>query len=261
MKIVSVCTSVSGKVRSNNEDNLFVNGTILPENHDDLSEFICNKQEDCKANLLAVLDGVGGAYYGEKASYEAAREIQMTFQNGDMGSGSIETFLLELCKSMNEKVCQLQEEYMASMGTTVSVLLFENGMVTVCNLGDSPIFLIRDGHISRIHQEHTNRRFLEKQKISRKPELTQCLGIPEEEMTICPYIQSQKLQDHDWYLICSDGLTDMVSDEEILTVIRSEKKHREKVEILVDKAMENGGRDNITVILVNVRDKSDEIVT
>lgn len=255
MKIVSVCTSVSGKVRINNEDNLFINGTILPENHDDLPEFICSEREDCQMNFFAVLDGIGGSYCGEKASYEAAREMQKAFQKGSLVCDNKEQFLSELCIAMNEKVCQLQEKYMASMGTTVSALLFENGTVTVCNLGDSPIFAVRDGHISRIHEEHTNRRFLEHQKINRKPELTQCLGIPEEEMSICPYIHSHKLKDHDWYLICSDGMTDMVPDEEILAIIQSEKKHREKVQDLIDRAMENGGKDNTTVVLINIMDK------
>lgn len=258
MKIISVCTSVSGKVRTNNEDNLFVNGKILPENHDDLSEFICSEQEDDKMNLFAVLDGVGGACYGEKASYEAAGEIQKVFQKVSAVRDNREGFFSELCRTMNEKVCQLQEEYMASMGTTISALLFENGTVTVCNVGDSPIIAVREGDNRRIHEEHTNRKFLETQKINRKPELTQCLGIPEEELTICPYIQSLKLRNHDWYLICSDGLTDMLSDEEIRTIIQSKMKHREKVQTLVEKAMENGGKDNITVILINVREGNEK---
>ena len=255
MKIVSVCTSVSGKVRTNNEDNLFVNGMILSENHEDLTELICSEQEDSQMNLLAVMDGVGGSYYGERASYEAVREMQQAFQSAGAGKVSRERFLSDLCSAMNNKICQLQEEYMASMGTTVSALLFENGTVTVCNLGDSPIFAVRDDHISRIHEEHTNRRFLEHQKINRKPELTQCLGIPEEEMMICPYIQSQKFKKNDWYLICSDGLTDMLSDKEILAIIQSEKEHREKVQTLVERAMVNGGKDNTTLILINVRNE------
>lgn len=255
MKIISVSTSVSGKIRTNNEDNLFVNGRILPEDHNDLSEFICSEQEDDKMNLFAVLDGVGGTCYGEKASFAAVKEMQKVFQKASAGCDSREWFLSEMCRTMNEKVCQLQEEYMANMGTTVSALLFENGTVTVCNIGDSPIIAVREGQIRRIYEEHTNRKFLKIQKINRKPELTQCLGISEEELTICPYIQSLKLKDHDWYLICSDGLTDMMSDEEIRTIIQSEKGHREKVQILVEKAMENGGKDNITVILINVRDR------
>lgn len=251
MKIVSICTSVSGNVRTNNEDNLFINGTILPENHEDLQEFICSEQEDSQMTLLAVMDGVGGSYCGERASYEAAMEMQKAFRKINVCDNR-KKFLSDLCLTMNEKVCQLQENYMAIMGTTVSALLFENGAVTVCNLGDSPIFAVRDGRISRIHEEHTNRRFLEKQKINRKPVLTQCLGIPEEEMVICPYIHSYEIKDHDWYLICSDGLTDMVADEDILTIIQNEKEHREKVQDLINRAMENGGKDNTTAILIHI---------
>lgn len=254
MQVVSVSTSVLGKVRTNNEDNLFVNGTILPQNHEDLSRFICSEQDDTKMNLMAVFDGVGGAYYGEEASYEGAREMQRAFLMPGAGNGSTEKFFLNLCDTMNQKICQRQEENMASMGSTVSALLFQKGEATICNLGDSPIFSVRDGQICRIHEEHTNRRFLQNHKIHRKPELTQCLGISEEELTICPYIHRHKVQNQDWYLICSDGLTDMVSDQEILTIIQSKLKHEEKVKELVNQALEKGGRDNITVVLINVRE-------
>ena len=250
--------SVTGKVRKKNEDNIFMNGMILPEKHEDVSEFICSEREDSQRNLLAVLDGIGGTYYGEKASYEAAKIMQQIFRKADMNDRNGENFFTDLCNLMNEKICQLQEEYMTGMGTTMSALLFGKVAVTVCNLGDSPIFLVRDGQINRIHEEHTNRKFLQEHKINRKLELTQCLGIPEEEITICPYIHSQKLRDGDWYLICSDGLTDMVSDEEILAIILSRREHGEKVKVLIDRAMEQGGRDNTTIILINIRKEGEE---
>ena len=83
--------------------------------------------------------------------------------------------------------------------------------------------------------------------------LTQYLGIPEVEMEICPYVREEELQHGDLYLICSDGLTDMVSEEEIYKILLESKNVTEKVKILRQRALENGGKDNISIFCACIR--------
>lgn len=253
MKIAAVALTNRGNVRENNEDNLFFNGRYLQENPLNMTEPLFMKEKTDAPVLLAVFDGVGGAYYGEKASCLSAETMAKFFEekNGLLNS---EKFFRGLCHQMNREVCELEDVYLANIGSTVSALLFKQETVTICNLGDSPVFRIRKNKIERIHEEHTNRRLLEEQKIERKPELTQCLGIMEEDMTICPYIREYEMQDGDWYLLCSDGLTDMLTDKEIAAILRSRVTKRQRIKKLMEEALMRGGRDNITIILVNAEE-------
>ena len=73
-------------------------------------------------------------------------------------------------------------------------------------------------------------------------------------MTICPYIREYEMQDGDWYLLCSDGLTDMLTDKEIAAILRSRVTKRQRIKKLMEEALMRGGRDNITIILVNVEE-------
>ena len=249
MRLTAVALTNSGKVRDKNEDNFYFNGEYLSENNPDMKESVTMKIKTGKPVLMAVFDGVGGACYGEKASYVSAEEMAHFFDEKKEIVDSTE-FFREICHRMNERVCGLEDFYLASMGCTVSALLFEGKSVTICNLGDSPVFRVRKEKTERIHQEHTNRRLLEEQGIGRKPELTQCLGIAEEEMLICPYVRQYRVQSGDYYLLCSDGLTDMLSDEEISEIVRGRMTAEEKIKGLMENALKRGGRDNITIILI-----------
>ena len=73
-------------------------------------------------------------------------------------------------------------------------------------------------------------------------------------MTICPYIREYEMQDGDWYLLCSDGLTDMLTDKEIAAILRSRVTKRQRIKKLMEEALMRGGRDNITIILVNAEE-------
>ena len=88
-----------------------------------------------------------------------------------------------------------------------------------------------------------------------KPPLSQNLGIPPNELVIDPYLARGAYNDGDVYLICSDGLTDMVSTEEITQVLISEPIE-EAITLLLDKALANGGKDNTTIILIKIERQS-----
>ena len=124
-------------------------------------------------------------------------------------------------------------------------------------MGDSPIFRLRDGKLESIYEEHTEKGMFErmygKEKTEgRKFHLTQHIGIFPEEMLIDPYIGMYEIRDKDMYLICSDGLTDMVEEHQICDILAEEETVESIVERLKETALEKGGRDNITIIIVRV---------
>ena len=123
----------------------------------------------------------------------------------------------------------------------------------VCNLGDSPIFRLHGGKSQKIYEEHTNRELLEEYGIKGwTSSLTQCLGISEDELRLEPYIDKGNLHSGDQFLICSDGLTDMVSTEVISDIMQSAETQEECVNQLLFRALKNGGRDNITIMLCRI---------
>ena len=113
-------------------------------------------------------------------------------------------------------------------------------------------YLQRDGELDRISVPHTDEELLRQQGIQRKPGLTQFLGIDTEEMRLEPYVQQMELRDEDQFLLCSDGLTDMVPEVEIHEVLSGKKSVREKVQILMERTLQYGGRDNVTIILCKI---------
>ena len=160
-----------------------------------------------------------------------------------------------IIQSMNNAVCAEAEIRFNSMGCTAAMLMFFENHVYLSNLGDSPIFRFRGGKLEQISVDHTDAEMLKKQGITkRKPHLTQCVGISPEEMTLQPYYYEERTKIGDRYLICSDGLTDMVSKEEIAKTLFEMKEIEQCAEVLIQKALDGGGRDNITVLLVDIVD-------
>ncbi len=99
---------------------------------------------------------------------------------------------------------------------------------------------------------HTDENLLRQQGIQRKPGLTQFLGIDSNEMRLEPYVHRMEIQEGDQFLICSDGLTDMVTETEIQEVLSQSDTVQEKVQKLLGKALSYGGKDNVTIILCEI---------
>ena len=136
------------------------------------------------------------------------------------------------------------------MGTTAAMLVFAEKEVVLCNIGDSKIFRLCDGTLEQISKDH-----VAVSAFGVKPPLSQNLGIPPNELVIDPYLARGPYNDGDIYLICSDGLTDMVSVDEITEVLVS-KPIEEAITLLLDKALANGGKDNTTIILCKIERQS-----
>lgn len=143
------------------------------------------------------------------------------------------------------------------MGSTLAALYVDNGKAVVCNIGDSRIYRIKDGILQQLSKAHTIVQQMvdmgditkEEARINKKRHvLSQNIGIFPEEMVIEPFFSEPiVLEAGETFLLCSDGLT----DEEINNILSTDNIH-EQAERLIGQALENGGRDNVTVLLVKV---------
>ena len=255
-RIEAACGCNVGRRRAGNEDNFYFDGRILPRDNDGLRA--AGMEEDLKRELCyGVFDGMGGESYGEEASYLAAETVKGSTKLLADFFYPPKKYLSNLVEEMNGAVCRRAEELACSrMGSTAVMLYFSGRFAYVCNVGDSKAFRLRRDEFLQISRDHTDAAFLEEHGIrGRKPSLTQHLGIWPQEMVLEPYIAKGELQDGDQYLLCSDGLTDMVGNVDICAVMKETDDVRECVDLLIGKALENGGRDNVTAIVIRVREQ------
>lgn len=258
MILRAACICHHGRVRENNEDNLYFNGEILPLIHMEAEKTMFLEENMDHALCFGVFDGMGGEQNGEEASYFTAQVCKERLA-GENWNNDSEEKLRELLMEANLRICErTREKKLRRMGATAAMLLFDKEKVWICNIGDSRIYRLRGRELMQCSVDHTDRVLVESQGGRRKPYLTQHLGIFPDEMRIEPYCVSREVRDGDTYLICSDGLTDMLSDEEIgeslLGCRGTEADLVRKVEQLRDAALANGGRDNITVQVIRIEE-------
>ncbi len=232
--------------------------------------YLCNQEE----KLFLIADGIGGHVSGEIASKMAINSIEefvvrsrtedITWPIPYRKELSLEqNRLLAAATVANHKIRGLasQNPMMKGMGTTLVGFLIEGNLLAVINIGDSRLYRIRDDHIEQITQDHTVAGVMERMGLITKEEsscnpqkhiLTSALGI-EPLKNIKVDLFPAEIRANDLFLLCSDGLYDMLSNEEILDAINSvEGKALERTGItLMERANLAGGKDNITVILIS----------
>ena len=243
-----------GKKRKGNEDAMFLDDAM---------------------NLYVVADGMGGHQAGEVASslvVETIRDYMKQFKgNKGGGAGESEDTDESISKRANRLVSSIhlanrdvyglsqKNESYEGMGSTVSAVLFTDESLIAVNVGDSPIYLIHKDEIELISVPHT---VMAEQKAidpdrakSLAPRfahmLTRAVGIGE---TVKPDVCETAYFKGDVLVLSSDGLSDKVAPEEILETVCREQKTHKACTALVDLANERGGDDNITVIVLKVRD-------
>lgn len=167
----------------------------------------------------------------------------------------------------NKKICSLISENNGTRsGSTFVLVYIKDGYANCYNIGDSRIYLIRNKNIQQISEDHTRCMQMIKMGVLTKEEaikhrdrhvLTQHLGIFPEELIIQAYkSETIKIQNNDIFLLCSDGLTDMLSDDEIVRVFNADMPAKTYTDLLISAAIEKGGRDNVTVgIIKNIEKK------
>lgn len=258
-KIFAACGCSVGLRRENNEDNFCFQGRFLPADNQGQQEILTWSGTLAGRNLFGVFDGMGGESHGETAAFLAAscaaellppkiiRKILPRARN-------VPKLLEKQITEMNRRICEeTRRTHSRRMGSTAAMLLFEGRRGWLCNLGDSPIFLLREDCLEQLSVNHTNEESLSQNHIiGRKPSLTQHLGIFPEEMILEPYIVPLDFKCGDIFLLCSDGLTDMVSRQEIGDILCRCSKPEEAAKKLIDAAEQNGGKDNITVVTVMI---------
>lgn len=241
------CVSHIGKVRRINQDNFICDDQFIEVNNDQTVFPLSGVKSSRHCSLFGIFDGMGGEECGEIASYIAAQNASTL----EIGKDPVSD-LSEFCQKANSDICEYaKNNNVSAMGTTAAILAFTKAGITLCNIGDSKIFRFCDGVLEQISKDH-----VAVAAFGVKPPLSQNLGIPPSELVIDPYFAQGVYNDKDFYLICSDGLTDMVSEEQIRDVLASTPAKKVCPELL-DRALKNGGRDNITAILCKIeRDSS-----
>ena len=241
-----------GKIRNNNEDNFWCCGDSLEAQNQGMSHIRSGYMKQSEYPLLAVFEGMGGESCGEMAAFLAAEACGEHFKTAKDGiRNDPEEFLNEICESMNQAICDYgRTNKINSMGTTAALLAFAEDAVYSCNLGDSRIYKSDREKFYQISQDHVLGRSL-----FGKAPLTQYLGMEEENLQLEPSISRQEIKIGDRFLLCSDGITDMLSDGEIADILSRDIPVAKTVEILVDRALKKGGRDNITVVLCEIMEQ------
>jgi len=230
--------SDTGRQRRANEDSFFV-----------------------RAPLFVVADGMGGAQAGEVASRLAAE----TFAAGLAEEGTSEQRLEERVRAANTRIYDVSQEDRAlnGMGTTLTAAYLDGDELALAHVGDSRAYLLRDGDLSRLTRDHTlveelvRRGELTEQEAAEHPQrsiITRALG-PEPDIDVD--LHTHRVHAGDVLLLCSDGLTGMIGEDDVQEILSGAASLRDAGRALVDAANEAGGRDNITVVLFRV----DEVAT
>ncbi|MBQ8691762.1 MAG: serine/threonine-protein phosphatase [Synergistaceae bacterium] len=265
MNINFTARSHPGKVRLNNEDNLYCNSIILtPEIRNEPFSL----SGDCEAPcMFAVCDGMGGEEYGEEASLIAVKtlkEHKINMLNNVNNFKKLDKAVQDFILDANKKLCGLMIERAVRMGTTLALAVMCENYVKCYAIGDSRIYALRDGVLRQLSHDHT----LALQKVKMgliKPEdaehdrdrhvLTRCLGVFEDEMTPeAEVLEPEKILHDNNYrlLLCSDGLTDMLSDKHIEIILKSAPDVSTACNALSERALQAGGKDNVTCIVIDI---------
>ena len=234
----------TGCVRTRNQDYIY----FSPEQTGDLE------------NLFFLADGMGGYNAGEVASrmaVESAKDyIHKHFAKNKDSKEKLEALLkdaIEYANSVVYKKAQSKEN-LRGMGTTLDVCLIYNSRIYIGHVGDSRVYRIRKEFMRRLTKDHSYVQTLvddgtitkeEAYSHPKKNMLTKALGCVE---TVEPDVYTKTFIKDDIILMCSDGLTNMIREEEISKIIKQDKE--KATENLVKQANDNGGLDNITVVII-----------
>ncbi|KUN81839.1 protein phosphatase [Streptomyces griseoruber] len=210
--------------------------------------------------LLAIADGMGGAAAGEVASSEAISTIVAL--DDDVPGSDVLTSLGTAVQRANDQLRSLVEEdpQLEGMGTTLTALLWTGQRLGLVHVGDSRAYLLRDGVLTQITQDHTwVQRLVDEGRITEEEATThpqrsllmRALGSGEH---VEPDLSIREVRAGDRYLICSDGLSGVVSHQTLEDTLASYQGPQETVGELIQLALRGGGPDNITVIVADVLD-------
>jgi PPM family protein phosphatase len=231
----TTCKTDTGRQRRDNEDSAFA-----------------------RAPVFVVADGMGGAQAGEVASRIAVE----AFEQGLPDSGSPEERLATRVREANAQIYERSraDRGRAGMGTTLTAAYVDDTHVAIAHVGDSRAYLFRDGTLQRLTQDHSlvdelvRRGKLTEEQAAEHPQrsiITRALG-PEPDVEVDTWTYPARAGDV--ILLCSDGLTSMISEERVRAILAEHDNLDEAGDELIREANEAGGRDNITVVLFRLEE-------
>ena len=231
----TTCKTDTGRQRRDNEDSAFA-----------------------RAPVFVVADGMGGAQAGEVASRIAVE----AFEQGLPDSGSPEERLATRVREANAQIYERSraDRGRAGMGTTLTAAYVDDTHVAIAHVGDSRAYLFRDGTLQRLTQDHSlvdelvRRGKLTEEQAAEHPQrsiITRALG-PEPDVEVDTWTYPARAGDV--VLLCSDGLTSMISEERVRAILAEHDNLDAAGDELIREANEAGGRDNITVVLFRLEE-------
>jgi len=236
-----------GMIRSGNEDNFAVNA-------------------GGDRGLFIVADGMGGHAAGEVASEMAVQIIELQLASiKDLEDKSSSERVMEALRKANRDIHDrtVTEVDKQGMGTTASVLLVNNNRYLIGQVGDSRVYLLRDGALKQLTKDHSyvqeqvDAGFLTPEQARYHPYsnvITRCVGASPD---VQPDVYSGDVRVGDLFLVASDGLTGMVDDRRLQILLMSRAEPERKVHALISEANGRGGLDNITAIVVEIKPEDD----
>ncbi|HJU64942.1 MAG TPA: Stp1/IreP family PP2C-type Ser/Thr phosphatase [Gemmatimonadaceae bacterium] len=248
MQLAVAARTDTGMIRSGNEDSYFA-------------------EANRERGLFVVADGMGGHAAGEVASEMAvqivARELSLI---AHASTTEISDKLAQALKRANVAIYErtIAEVDKQGMGTTASVLMLSDGKYLIGQVGDSRVYLLRDGALRQLTKDHSyvqeqvDAGFLTPEQARYHPYsnvITRCVGASAE---VEPDTYEGEVKKGDVFLVASDGLTGMVDDRRLLQLLMARASPQRIVDALISEANGRGGLDNITAVLVQVLSVKDE---
>ena len=261
LKVNGAVISHIGCVRGNNEDNCFADGDMLlpaEANRGVTLPFSAVQ----KVHLFAVCDGMGGLAAGEQASNIATNALRPLMK--PLGEEAIPT-VDQWARGLSEAVRGhfVNQGGDKRGGTTLALLHLQGRSAHIANVGDSRVYLLRKGYLAQISCDHSAvyqlmlSGQLTREQMRKHPaaNVISCyLGMPKErEPDPFMFQRCIELKRDDRFLLCSDGLSDLLPHEQLQQILRESKTPLEAVRQLVTSALRLSGKDNVTAMVLDVR--------
>ena len=235
--------SAIGLVRQGNEDSAFAS-----------------------AQLIAVADGMGGHAAGEVASRIAVQVLQKlapTLSAEDIDEDSVEDLLMHSLHSIDAEIAAVTDEDVEKrgMGTTLTALLIRDSRIALLHVGDSRCYRLRGNTLEQLSNDHTviqellDQGAISEAEAAEHPQRSMLTQALRGDGDVTPVLQIYEIKKGDRYLLCSDGLSGVLTDKEIKVGLKKSDKD-EAIKFLNDATYINGAPDNVTILIADISDKS-----
>ena len=235
--------SAIGLVRQGNEDSAFAS-----------------------AQLIAVADGMGGHAAGEVASRIAVQVLQTlapTLSAEDIDEDSVEDLLMHSLHNIDAEIAAVTDEDVEKrgMGTTLTALLIRDTRIALLHVGDSRCYRLRGNTLEQLSNDHTviqellDQGAISEAEAAEHPQRSMLTQALRGDGDVTPVLQMYEIKKGDRYLLCSDGLSGVLTDKEIKVGLKKSDKD-EAVKFLNDATYINGAPDNVTILIADISDKS-----